>query len=62
MKADLGANGDAAAAAAGLVALTAAFLTKNFRLGLAGAALTGWFGTLWWQRLLSYYYPASANP
>lgn len=61
MSLDLGSSKDAAAAAAGVVALTVAGLTRNFRLGLAGAALAGWFGMLWWQNLLAYYYPPTVK-
>lgn len=62
MKLDPGSNTDAAIAAAGVVGLTVAFLSRNFRLGLASAVAVGWFGTLWWQRLLDFYYPSGANP
>lgn len=62
MNLDPGANTDAAIAAAGVVGLTVALVSKNFRLGLASAVAVGWFGTLWWQRLLDFYYPSKANP
>jgi hypothetical protein len=62
VSADLGSNKDAAVAAAGLVGLTVGVLSKNFKLAAAGAVALGWFGMLWWQRVLDVYYPASANP
>lgn len=62
MKLDLGSNGDAAAAAAGAVAVAGGAWLRSFGLAAAGAVALGWFGGLWWQRLLDYYYPASANP
>jgi hypothetical protein len=62
VKLDPGSNTDAAIAAAGVVGLTVGYLSRNFRLAAASAVAVGWFGTLWWQRLLDAYYPASANP
>lgn len=62
MNLDPGSNTDAAIAAAGVVGLTVAGLQRNFPLALLSAVAVGWFGQLWWRRLIDLYYPPSANP